>query len=74
MPPTTIQEKSINASRKINCPVPTASSANLNIINEDASLSRLSPSSTAEVDFGIFTNFKIAPVLTASGGETNTNQ
>src|SRR6202012_3502013 len=37
---------------------------------EDASFSRLSPSSTAALNLGIFTNLVIADVLTASGGAT----
>ncbi|BAP29954.1 uncharacterized protein CHSO_0917 [Chryseobacterium sp. StRB126] len=44
--------------------------ANLKIISEEASLNRLSPSKTVDKFLGTFTNFKIAPALTASGGET----
>ncbi|MNT29476.1 hypothetical protein D3C72_1652160 [compost metagenome] len=40
------------------------------MIKEEASFNRLSPSKIAEVALGTFTNFIIAPVLTASGGDT----
>ena len=40
------------------------------MINDEASFNRLSPSRIAEVALGTFTNFIIAPVLTASGGDT----
>src|SRR5690349_184689 len=69
-PPATIQLKLSPASYQINCPVATVISANLKMIKEDASLSKLSPSKIEEKRLGTFTNFKIAFALTASGGDT----
>ena len=39
-------------------------------MRDDASFNKLSPSKIDWNLFGIFTNFKIAPALTASGGDT----
>ena len=65
-----IQIKLFVASIQINCPVAAAIAANLKMIREEASFSKLSPSRIEDNLFGTFTNFKIAPELTASGGET----
>jgi len=40
------------------------------IIREEASFNKLSPSRMEDILFGTFTNFRMAPALTASGGET----
>ncbi len=69
-PPIHIHRKLRAASCQMNCPVATAIIAKRKIINDEASFSKLSPSRMEEYRFGIFTNFKIAPALTASGGET----
>ncbi|MNR00546.1 hypothetical protein D3C85_1163200 [compost metagenome] len=75
-PPIIIQLKLVAALTNINCSVATAIIANLKMIREDASFNKLSPSRIDEIAFGTLTNFKIAPALTASGGDTippNTN-
>ena len=58
------------ASIQINCPVAAAIVANLKMMSDEASFSKLSPSRIEANLFGTFINFKIAPELTASGGET----
>ncbi len=69
-PPRHIHARLTAASCQTNCPVAAAIIANLKMINEDASFNKLSPSRIEDSRFGTFTNFKIAPALTASGGET----
>ncbi|MNE72615.1 hypothetical protein D3C80_1685730 [compost metagenome] len=69
-PPMHIQIKLPAASYHTNCPVAAAIIANRKIISEEASFSKLSPSRIEASLFGTFTNFRIAPALTASGGET----
>ncbi|MNL26149.1 hypothetical protein D3C87_1476610 [compost metagenome] len=58
------------ASCQTNCPVAAAIIANRKMIKEEASFNKLSPSRIEANLFGTLTNFKIAPALTASGGET----
>lgn len=70
VPPKIIQAKLPAASCHMNCPVATAAIENLRIIREEASLNKLSPSKIVAILLGTFTNFRIAPALTASGGET----
>ena len=53
-----------------NWPVSTAASANRNTISAEASLSRLSPSSTLVSTFGTFTCRRMVVAEMASGGET----
>ncbi len=69
-PPISIHPKLSTASIHMNWPVATANIANRKIINEDASLSKLSPSRMDVTRRGTFTNLRIALALTASGGET----
>ena len=70
VPPKIIQAKLPAASCHMNCPVATAAIENLRIMREEASLNKLSPSKIVAILLGTFTNFRIAPALTASGGET----
>ncbi|MNY15821.1 hypothetical protein D3C86_1490540 [compost metagenome] len=70
IPPKTIQPKFSAASCKINCPVPMVINANRKTIKLEASFNKLSPSSIEASLFGTFTNFNMAPTLTASGGDT----
>ena len=69
-PANIIHPKLRAASCHINCPVVTAAEANRKITNEEASLNKLSPSKMVAIRLGTFTNFRIEPALTASGGET----
>ncbi len=70
MPPTTIHEKLKTAFDTMNWVVLTATNENRKIISDDASFNKLSPSRIDEMVRGTLTNFKMAPALTASGGET----
>ena len=69
-PPTHIQIKLPAVCYHTYLPVASAIMANRKIINEEASFNKLSPSRMEANLLGTFTNFKIAPALTASGGET----
>src|ERR1700676_797279 len=70
IPAITTHPKFNTAFHQMNCPVATAINANRKIIKEVVSFNRLSPSSTDDMRFGIFTNFMISVTLTPSGGET----
>ena len=50
--------------------MPTAATANLYSTSEEASLIRLSPSSTVTIRFGSRNRFRMAAAATASGGAT----
>ena len=69
-PPMTIHPKLRAASCHTKRPVVAAIRAKRKIISEEASFSKLSPSKMDDIRFGTLTNFRIAPALMASGGDT----